>query len=148
MRAGSNWGDASILNLSPRGMLIRTFSPPTVGSVAEVKRGCQIILGRVVWSADHQFGMRTADTISVNEFADNGSLALAGAYPSPRAVNARSAIGLNAEDEVDRSKRSSRQWQFACAAAFGLAAAGFAAISAHSILSEPLSAVSRSLRAP
>lgn len=63
MRSGASWSDALILNLSTRGMMVRSDRPPGPGSYLEIRRGPYVIVARVVWSRSGQFGVQTQDPV-------------------------------------------------------------------------------------
>jgi hypothetical protein len=76
VRSGAQWGDARILNISSRGLLIQTVRPVPQGSTVEIVRGDHLILARVMWSEAGRSGLRAEHVIPVEEIL---SLAQAGA---------------------------------------------------------------------
>ena len=66
VRCGAAWRDASILNLSSRGLGLRAEIPPDRGSYVEITRGHHLIIARVVWVKDHRFGVLTQDEVPVD----------------------------------------------------------------------------------
>lgn len=71
MRAGGSWSDTCILNLSSRGMLLRSAASPGCGSYLEIRRGNHIFVARVVWSGPDRFGVQTQDYVPVDSLAQN-----------------------------------------------------------------------------
>ena len=70
---GTGWSDASVLNLSSRGLMAVCFTPPAKGSYLEVRRGNTVAIGRVVWSGGDRFGLMTQDPIDLASFTDPGA---------------------------------------------------------------------------
>ena len=81
VRSGAQWGDARILNISSRGLLIQTVRPVPQGSTVEILRGDHLILARVMWSEAGRSGLRAEHVIPVEEIL---SLAHAGALQQRR----------------------------------------------------------------
>jgi hypothetical protein len=63
MNAGGNESPVVILNVSQRGLLASSSSPPPRGHYVEIRKGGIIIVGRVTWSGNQTFGVRTQDDI-------------------------------------------------------------------------------------
>jgi hypothetical protein len=63
MRDGALWSDALILNMSSRGLLVRSDRSPGRGSYLEIRRGAYVIVARVVWSSAGRFGVQTQDLV-------------------------------------------------------------------------------------
>jgi hypothetical protein len=73
MKAGSNWHDIVILNVSSRGLMARSKCIPAPRSYVEIRRGTNVtIVGKVIWHDDQHFGIRTQDRISVSMMGGNG----------------------------------------------------------------------------
>jgi hypothetical protein len=67
LRSGTQWGDARILNISSRGLLIQTLRPVREGSMVEILRGDHLIIARVIWSEAGRSGLRAEQLIPVEE---------------------------------------------------------------------------------
>jgi hypothetical protein len=76
VRIGARWSDACILNLSSRGLMIRTGNGVDQGSVVEVRRGDHAIFARVIWRDGSKAGLHTDECLPVEEIM---TLAQAGA---------------------------------------------------------------------
>lgn len=63
LRAGASWSDALILNMSNRGLLVRSEQSPSRGSYLEICRGSHVIIARVIWSRSDRFGVQTQDPV-------------------------------------------------------------------------------------
>lgn len=55
--------NVSILDISSRGMLMQSVTPPECGAYVEIQRGRQVIVARVVWTNHQRFGVRTQDDL-------------------------------------------------------------------------------------
>jgi len=67
VRSGAQWGDACILNVSSRGMLIHSAWPIAQGSMVEILRGDQLIIARVMWSEAGRSGIRSEERLQVDD---------------------------------------------------------------------------------
>jgi hypothetical protein len=67
VRTGAQWGDARILNVSSRGLLIQTLRPISEGSMVEILRGDHLIIAQVMWSEAGRSGLRAEQLIPVEE---------------------------------------------------------------------------------
>ncbi len=55
----AGWRDASILNLSSRGLMIAATSCSDPGTMVELRGGDQVIVARVVWRKGQRAGLRS-----------------------------------------------------------------------------------------
>jgi hypothetical protein len=67
MRVGMTWGDACILNVSSRGLMIHASRPVAEGSTIELWHGGRLIVARVVWREGLRTGLSAEDRILVDE---------------------------------------------------------------------------------
>ncbi|WP_458388882.1 PilZ domain-containing protein [Sphingomonas sp. F9_3S_D5_B_2] len=65
LRVGIRWSDACILNVSARGLLVHAPEPPERGSYVELRRGDQVVIGRVVWRSGSRVGLQAQDPVPV-----------------------------------------------------------------------------------
>lgn len=63
LRDGALWSDALIINMSSRGLLVRSDQSPNRGSYLEIRRGPYVIVARVVWANADRFGVQTQDIV-------------------------------------------------------------------------------------
>ena len=149
MHDGNAWCDASILNISSRGLLLRTTNPPLGGAYVDVRRGNHVIVGRVIWANAHQFGVRTQDKLAIDSLVGNNS-------PNSLSVNDREEPPVErwARSRPERlewrhaqSRERGRALQFACIAGFGFILATCAYEAVRETLSRPLTEVSMHLGA-
>lgn len=67
IRVGAKWGDARILNISSRGMLIHAGQVAPKGHEIELWRGDLRIVARVVWRNGSQAGVVSEERLPVDE---------------------------------------------------------------------------------
>lgn len=65
MRSGQQWSDIHIRNISSRGLMLHMATPPRPGTVIEIRRAAQVIIGRTVWTTGMSCGIRTQDRIDI-----------------------------------------------------------------------------------
>ena len=142
MRHGNAWSDASILNISSRGLLLHSAAPPARGSYVEVRRGAHVIVGRVVWANANRFGVRAQDRLVIDSLVANAS---PGGNPANDADDTPSE---RLEWRHAQSRETARALQFACIAGFGLALAACAYEAVSETLARPMAEVSLQLGEP
>ena len=127
---------ARILNISRRGLLVRSAKTPVRGSYVEICRGTHRIVARVVWVSQDQFGLRTQDAIALDTVVKGEDAAL----PVP-ANDRRSLPRLRSDDRHERSRRWSRWLEYLGLALFAGAAAVLAFDGVRATLSRPLNII-------
>ena len=114
MRNGASWHDVCILNLSKRGLGIRAAEPPQRGTYAEICRGRQVVVVRVMWAEGHRAGLHAQDVIAlhalVREYPVNDGCTL---------VVERRRAPRSTQEQHESSRLFARIAEFAC---FALAA--------------------------
>ncbi len=73
MRSGSGWADTSIVNVSTRGMGLRSLRAPIPGAYIEVRKGDICIVAQVVWTHGQRFGVRTRDDVDLRALSTEPS---------------------------------------------------------------------------
>lgn len=73
LRTGAQWTDACILNISSRGLLIRTARPVPEGSFVEVRKGDHAITARVAWRSGGRVGLHSDERLPVEEIMSSSS---------------------------------------------------------------------------
>lgn len=143
LRLDGGWADGTVLNLSRRGMMIQSASPPPGGSYLEIRRGVHVIVARVVWTRAHRFGVRAQDVIDIDGLIREPDRS---APPGPRAepIERRSA-NRPPPERHERSRQRGRIMEFACIAIVGGSAAIGAAAAVAEILSSPFEHVHAAL---
>ena len=148
MRLGASWGNARILNISSRGLLIEGESAPPRGSYVEVRRGQHVIVARVIWTDSSRFGLFTQDPLSVEQIVSEPNRAAAPCPGTDAAlVERRSAARIQEAhaQRLDASRQAGRAFQFAAMVAFGTSAAVAAYEGVQQSLACPMSQVTAAL---
>ncbi|QDP18920.1 PilZ domain-containing protein [Sphingomonas xanthus] len=138
MRVGASWSDASILNISSRGMLLRSAAAPPQGTYLEIRRGPHIVVARVVWSNTDRFGIRTQDPVCPDRL-----MSQAAAADGPPVLDRRARP--RADDRAGASRRWGQALEFIVVASAGLAAALLSFGTVGEVLARPLAAVGTAL---
>ena len=141
LRAGAQWSDTCILNVSSHGLMIHSARAGPVNSLVELRRGEYVIIARVVWSEGARVGLQAADRLPLDEIVS--------AEGAP-------ALGVIAEDgrvERRRQPRPSRSdarvrariLEFIATGAIAAMLATGGWLMAETALSRPLALVSSAL---
>jgi len=67
MRASCGWSDASILNISSRGLQVNTTRAAVQGTTVEIWHGEHLIVARVVWRKGTRAGLQAEQRVPVEE---------------------------------------------------------------------------------
>jgi len=136
VRVAGIWGDACILDISTRGLLIQAAESPPRGTYLDIRRGQHAIVARVIWAEDRRFGVCTQDTLAVDAIIrqpDASTLQQAeSAAAQPAADRRHSPRGTEVRHEASRIL--SRTIEFSVVALF----AGSLAVVAYSTVSQAL----------
>ncbi|WP_066697147.1 PilZ domain-containing protein [Sphingobium amiense] len=110
IRLGDQWLDATIMNVSLHGMMLRMARPPGRGSYIEIRRASTIVVGRVIWAKDGKCGIRAQDRIDISALTGDAPAAPAwkAGDADRRAVQRRSI-----EESAAASQVWARRFQFA-----------------------------------
>lgn len=154
MRIGSAWTDICIRNISSRGLMAQAGTPPERGAYVEIYKGRQIIVGRVMWSRDRRFGIRTQDRLNIGAIVQEPALHGAGRPAAPggtglverRSDPSRLTQAAIAE-RLERSRRLSSAVQFGIIIACGAAVACITMAIVAEALGRPLQAIAARLEA-
>lgn len=94
LRSSAGWGEARILNVSSRGLMVHCPQDAEPGSMIELRRGEQTIVARVMWKTGARAGLMSEtvlpliDILSMDE-APAGAPAAEGAAIPREAANQR-----------------------------------------------------------
>lgn len=147
MRAAASWSDALILNMSSRGLLVRTDRSPGRGSYLEICRGPHVIVARVVWSSGDRFGAQTQDPIPTDDLIRDPDRAVAPARGVGTGFQERRAVARPAAVSHESSRQKARIAEFAVIAlACGLGAI-FIGSAVAEVVAKPLGAAGAALEA-
>jgi hypothetical protein len=130
MRAGADWTDVVIHNMSSRGLLATASPVCRPGTVIEIRRIHHVVVGRVVWQNGAFFGVRTQDPIDIEGIVS----------AKPPAHKPQRAGSEGGDD-----RRFAAAFQFVVLLIAVGVAALFAAQEVGSVLSRPFAAVSAAL---
>ena len=136
LRMQTGWTDATILNLSARGLMFRTQERLERGHFLELRRGNHVIVARVVWSDGKRCGARAQDVLPVRDIIHDKKASRAA---SP-AIEPRAAT-RTVTDRADAARRRGRSIEFFI---FGMAVACSAFLIAEfasTMLAAPLARV-------
>ena len=142
VRSGATWYDASILNISSRGMMLQAAKPPVHGSHLELRRGALIIVARVMWCESRRFGVKTQDELPIQALVDNAAVQETG--DGVRLGDRRRIQRLRLPAD-QRSRQQGRIIEYGFAMALAVALSIFGAVQVHDILASPFAAVDHAL---
>lgn len=115
VRDGASWNDALILNMSSRGLLIRSDKSPGRGSYLELRRGPHLIVARVIWSTSDRFGVQTQRPVPTAALASDPDRPVAGIAPSGE-IGDRRPTSRTLPQTHERSRQGGRAVEFAAMA--------------------------------
>lgn len=140
IRSGTAWGDACILNVSSRGLLIYAKCATQPGAFVELRRGELVIVARVIWRSNQRMGLFSTDRLRVEEIISSESAASAAAAAADGRVERRKR-----QRDPERSRERTRAMEFVSLGLIGLGLAGAVAAYATQTLSRPLAKVTATL---
>jgi len=92
LRADAAWVDVTMMNVSPRGFMVRTDEPVRIGGYVELRRGIDFnIVGRVVWKRGRDVGVKTQDDIDVDALLQPQGKATRGGRTTDRSTSTATA---------------------------------------------------------
>lgn len=141
MKSARGWGDACIHNVSSRGLMIAGDDPLVAGEYIDIRRGRQVVIGRVIWHRGRFSGIRTQDVISadalVNEPRLEGKPLSSTSSDDRRDARNRLVSEIDAARRMERSRSVSSALQFGALCLFGLVAAATIAYQVGTMLDAP-----------
>lgn len=140
MNVGGQWSNGCIHDVSDKGLLVSSASPPPIGTYVDIRRGTLVIIGRVVWIGGSRFGVRTQDPVSIAALVNEPVLRRRPAIAERRRATRDEDAARGVVEQADRNRRRSSVFQFVCLTLIGLGLAYFAAISCYRALAVPLDA--------
>lgn len=123
---GSAWTDATILNMSSRGLMLKIDAELKRGEYVEIRRGTLIIIARVIWVRDGHVGLRAQDEIDIAAIVNEPRLlsrpkALAAGQAGERRQASR-VVPASIVQRAERSRAVARASQFIAICTVGIAA--------------------------
>ena len=149
MRVGGTWADACILNISSRGVMIQSAAPPPRGTYLELRRGARVIIGRVMWDKKHRCGIATQERLDVDAIlaGPDGAEPADGASPATAPKPDRRSASRAHAQAFERSRQTSRAFEFVCIAIFGAAGCLLAFTAVERVFAVPLMIIDEGLAA-
>lgn len=141
MRAAAGWRDVCILNISSRGLMVRSLDPLAPGDTVELSRADQVVTATVVWKTGSCVGLMAAERLSVPDLLSGEDGCTAATQMTTCGSGAAAKMRRTGVD----SRIRARLLQFAGTAGIAALLAGGAALVAERALARPLAAVSAAL---
>lgn len=151
MRAGVDWTDLRIENMSSRGLMMLTKTELKTGSYIEVRHGSLVIVGRIVWTRGRYCGVRSQDLIDITAMAreagrkDTKTAASAKSEPFERRKDELRLAEQAIEDKAARSRSFARAFQFIVVGTSAAAGCTLLAVNVAQFLRQVSGAVSAAL---
>jgi len=146
MRDGARWADALILNMSSKGLLVRSDQSPSKGAYLEIRRGPYVIVARVVWSNAGRFGVQTQDLVPPERLMADPNAAAAPSPPAPGGRERRAAP-RPVENRHEASRQRARAVEFATISLVGALVAVLIGSAMAEVVAKPLHAAQTALAA-
>lgn len=147
IRTDTGWVDATIRNVSTKGMKLEMPAPPPRGSFIEIRRGGAVVVGQVRWVEEGCCGLLAQGRVPVAQ--------LKGAHApgdKPRfgekgeEVDRRATVRVMTPEEVaERSRLKAMLMQKLIIAVAGVAGAGFIGSLMYGALEKPMAAIQKHL---
>ena len=143
LRADAGWGDACILNVSSRGLLITSSRVGGEGSTVELRHGPHAIVARVVWRKGTRAGLRAESGVPVEEIVTMSRAA-------GLQLTARDWCGAERRQTVrarsaEQSRFKARLLEFASVVIIGVSLAASAFSMVQQAFARPLAMVTAAL---
>ena len=147
VRTDDGWVDATVRNVSSRGLMLHSLQPLRRNQFVEIARGRSRVVGRVVWSNDAVCGLHAQDRVDIDGLlakpeaggATPGKTFASERRANPRAARARHSATI--ELQADSARLMGRAFEkvalLAAIACSGVIAAG----SAYEAMATPLEKV-------
>jgi hypothetical protein len=142
MRTAAGWADACILNISSRGMLLRSGQPPELGQTVELRHRDCIIVACVVWRSGAKAGLRAEDCLPVDRI-----LSLSAADLAAPVAEAQAGERRKRPRSHDDNRLRGRAIEFAGVATVAAFLAGAAVLLVQQALARPMAYVEAALSA-
>ena len=142
MRSEGGWSDACILNVSSRGLLVYSSGVAPIGSFVEIRRGSQMVVGRVVWRKNQRLGLCSPQQVHITDLISDQTAAAAIAKPGAAYVERR-----RIPRTADQHRARARAMEFLFALLVATALSLWAVTAMHQAFVKPMAAVEAALRA-
>ena len=150
VRTDDGWIDATVRNVSSRGMMLQSPQPLNRNQFVEISRGDHRVIGRIVWADAVMSGVRAQDEVDIAAL-----LAPPQAGSTKCSVERRSGQRATApprvaslDERAEASRLIGRAAEKVCLVVAIACGALFAISGASQALAEPLGQISEALGAP
>lgn len=146
IRAGLEWSDACVTNLSSRGLGLTSATPPSKGSYVELCRGEVTVVARVAWTRGRSFGVQLRERIDIRAAAiERGQCELREPELALQIREERRSRERLTEEAAERSRFAARALQMVSIAMVAATAAIGLATMVEDALAQPLQAIGGAL---
>jgi hypothetical protein len=146
MRNGAGWHDVTICNVSSRGLMAKTPSPPQRGDFIEVRRNHVCIVGQVRWVYGTEFGLRTQDRIDIRNLCSPTAAKPAETAEAERRTAPRQTEPSSPEATAERSRMFARLFDHAIIVGCVVVVGVLLSQTIGSILATPLEKATKALQ--
>lgn len=112
IRADGGWLDATVHNVSQRGMMVRSQYPLRRNQFVEIARGHTRVIGRIVWTTDSACGLRAQDIIDIGALLGQPAATRTALREDSARREGGSFAALAMPYRVDASRRLARGFEF------------------------------------
>lgn len=146
IRLDTGWVDATIRNISSKGMKLEMANPPPRGSFIEIRRGSAVVVGQVRWVAEGCCGLLAQGRVPVSQFKAPPSSAPQSNADGLVTVERRAtARVMSAEEVAERSRLKAMLMQKVIIAAAGIAGACFIGSLMLGVVGKPMETIEKHL---
>lgn len=148
VRTETGWIDATVQNLSQRGMSLHSPLPLRRNQYVEIARGRCRVVGRIVWSDHVRCGIRAQDAVDIAGFLSNPQAGLPPCANDRRAMERTAPpppTGQVLSARVESSRSVGRAFEFGVILAGIACTAALAIGSVFEVLGTPLEQVGSAL---
>lgn len=145
VRAGASWNDALILNMSSKGLLVRSSQAVNRGAYLEIRRGPHVIVARVVWSGSDRFGVQTQDPVPAADLIRDPDGAAVRPKPDEAGAQDRRLAPRPPAVRHEKSRQRGRAMEFAAIALVCAVAALLIGSAVAEVVAKPLGAAQAAL---
>lgn len=143
LRVAAEWQDATILNLSTRGVMFRCSAPMERGHFLELRRGGHVIVAQVIWARDGRYGAKAQGLIPIADVILDKPKARPRLLPVERRLVPRTI-----KERAESARHCGRAMEMALAGFGAICATFFLADLAYGVLGQPMRAIGSALTVP
>lgn len=108
LRTDDGWIDATVRNVSNRGMLLHTPQPLRRNQFVEIARGRHRVVGRIVWSEEGASGLHAREQVDVAALLEQREAAPALQDRRERSRTAMASTARTLDERAEASRRLGR----------------------------------------